>query len=407
MENRATPYDIQSVPRFPETLQIYRIPASSYWQCRYFIDGKYIRKSTKTSDRSEAIIFAKNLFDRVRLADRLDEQKHPHTFAAAARKFLDHQKSRVIVEDLDVRAQVEDQKKLNKDILPFFRTMDVSQITKQTITDYLGSLNDRQLSKSTRNKHIVVIRKVLKHAADAGILKALPRFPTIGIDANPRSWFDRDEYKKLRDTAKKYAKEKYVAHAFVKGKSVRRLVYSDEFYDFIIFSVNVFVRISDIKLLQNKHIKIIKKGDNEGLAIRPPASKTEDRTSISMRSAVAVYRRLLERHQEVGLAGPNDFVFYPEHKNRAYALNIIRRLFDHLLHQTKLKSDANGIARTLYSLRHTALMFRFLYGKDVDIRALAHNALTSVLMLEKFYLAHVKSEMKMKELQSFVWETSQ
>jgi integrase-like protein len=404
VENRTTPYDIQSVPRYPDTLQIYRIPASSYWQCRYFIDGKYIRKSTKSTERSEAITFAKNLFDSVRLADRLDEQKHPHTFAAAARKFLEHQASRVAVEDLDVRAQYEDQKKLNKDILPFFRTMDVSQITKQTITDYLGSLNDRHLSKSTRNKHIVVIRKVLKHAADAGILKALPRFPTIGIDANPRSWFDRDEYKTLRDTAKKYAKEKYITHAFVKGKSVRRLVYSDEFYDFIIFSVNVFVRISDIKLLQNKHIKIIKKGENEGLAIRPHCSKTEDRRSISMRAAVPVYWRLLERHQEFDLAGPNDYVFYPEHKNRAYALNVIRRLFDHLLHQTKLKTDANGIVRTLYSLRHTALMFRFLYGKDVDIRALAHNALTSVLMLEKFYLAHVKSEMKMKELQSFVWE---
>ena len=150
---------------------------------------------------------------------------------------------------------------------------------------------------------------------------------------------------------------------FVKGKSVRRLVYTDEFYDFIIFSTNVFVRISDIKLLQNKHIKIITKGENVGLAIRPPESKTIDRTSISMRAAVPVYHRLLERHQKLNLDGPNDYVFYPEHKNRAYALNVIRRLFDHLLHQTKLKTDANGIARTLYSLRHTALMFRFLYGR--------------------------------------------
>ena len=117
------------------------------------------------------------------------------------------------------------------------------------------------------------------------------------MDANPRSWFDRDEYRKLRETAKRYAKEQYVAHAFVKGKSVRRLVYTEEFYDFIIFSTNVFVRISDIKLLQNKHIKIITKGENVGLAIRPPNSKTVDRNSISMRAAVPVYQRLLERHQ--------------------------------------------------------------------------------------------------------------
>ena len=270
MPSRTTPYQIQSVPKYPATLQIYRIPASSYWQCRYFVDGKYIRRSTETADRSEAITFAKNLFDSVRLADRLDEQKHPHTFAAAARRFLENEKSRVAVGDVDGRTQDEDQKKLSKDILPFFGTMDVSQITKQTIGEYLATLNDRHLSKSTRNKHVGVIRKVLNHACDSGVLKSLPTFPAIGQDANPRSWFDRDEYRKLRETAKRYAKEHYVAHAFVKGKSVRRLVYTEEFYDFIIFSTNVFVRISDIKLLQNKHIKIITKGENVGLAIRPP-----------------------------------------------------------------------------------------------------------------------------------------
>jgi hypothetical protein len=38
------------------------------------------------------------------------------------------------------------------------------------------------------------------------------------------------------------------------------------FFDFLIFSVNVFVRISDIKLLRNKHIKVIQRGKNIGLA---------------------------------------------------------------------------------------------------------------------------------------------
>jgi hypothetical protein len=135
--------------------------------------------------------------------------------------------------------------------------MDVSQITKQTINEYLGSLNDRRLAKSTRNKHVGVIRKVLKHASDSGILKALPTFPTIGQNTNPRSWFDRNEYKILRDTTKKYVKKNFIAHEFIKRRSVRRLIFTEEFYDFLIFSANVFVRISDIKVLQNKHIKII------------------------------------------------------------------------------------------------------------------------------------------------------
>lgn len=401
MKSRTTPYDIQSIPRYPDGLQIYRIPASSHWQCRYFVDKKYIRKSTKTDDKADAIRFAKELYDSVRLSDRLDQLKHPHTFAAAARRFLEYQASQIATGDIDARNQYEDQRKLKKDVLPFFQTMDVSKITKQTINEYLASLNDRHLSKSTRNKHVGIIRKVLKHASDSGILKALPAFPTIGQNANPRGFFDQKEYKTLRDTAKRFAEEKYVAHAFVKGRSVRRLVFTDEFYDFLIFSVNVFVRISDIKMLQNRHIKIIEKRDLNGLRIIPPNSKTVDRPSMSMEVAMLVYHRLLDRHKKLGLGGVDDYVFYPEHKNRAYALNVIRRLFDHLLQQTNLKNDANGVARTLYSLRHTALMFRYLYGEKFDIYTLAQNALTSVGMLEKFYLSHGVSEKKLADLLKF------
>ena len=401
MKSRTTPYDIQSIPRYPDGLQIYRIPASSHWQCRYFVDKKYIRKSTKTDDKADAIRFAKELYDSVRLSDRLDQQKHPHTFAAAARRFLEYQASQIAAGDIDARNQYEDRRKLNKDVLPFFQTMDVGKITKQTINEYLGSLNDRHLSKSTRNKHVGIIRKVLKHASDSSILKALPAFPTIGQNANPRGFFDSREYRTLRDTAKRYAEEKYVAHAFVKGRSVRRLVFTGEFYDFLIFSVNVFVRISDIKMLQNKHIKIIEKPEINGLRILPPNSKTVDRPSMSMEVAISVYRRLLDRHKKLGLGEPDDYAFYPEHKNRAYALNVIRRLFDHLLQQTNLKKDANGIARTLYSLRHTALMFRYLNGEKFDIYTLAQNALTSVGMLEKFYLSHGVSEKKLADLLKF------
>ena len=303
MKSRTTPYDIQSIPRYPDGLQIYRIPASSHWQCRYFVDKKYIRKSTKTADKAEAITFAKELYDSVRLSERLDQQKHPHTFAAAALRFLEYQASQIAAGDIEARNQYEDQRKLNKDVLPFFQTMDVSKITKQTINEYLASLNNRHLSKSTRNKHVGIIRKVVKHAGDSGILKALPAFPTIGQNANPRGFFDQKEYKTLRDTTKRYAEEKYVAHAFVKGRSVRRLVFTAEFYDFLIFSVNVFVGISDIKMLQNKHIKIIEKREINGLRIIPPSSKTVDRPSMSMEVAIAVYRRLLDRHKKLGLGG--------------------------------------------------------------------------------------------------------
>ena len=125
MKIRTTPYQIESVPKFPEALQIYRIPASSFWQVRYFVDGKYIRRSTGTNDKADAITFAKQLFDSVRLADKLDQAKHPHTFAATSRKFIKHQESLVAVGDIDERNQYEDEKKLDKDVLPYFRALKI------------------------------------------------------------------------------------------------------------------------------------------------------------------------------------------------------------------------------------------------------------------------------------------
>ena len=60
---------------------------------------------------------------------------------------------------MDARKQYEDQKNLNKDILPYFRTIDVSQITKQTINEYLGSLDDRRLTNQLAISTLVSFAK--------------------------------------------------------------------------------------------------------------------------------------------------------------------------------------------------------------------------------------------------------
>ena len=65
-----------------------------------------------------------------------------------------------------------------------------------------------------------------------------------------------------------------------------------------------------------------------------------------------------------------------------------------------LKYDRLDKPRTIYSLLHTALMFRLIKGDKVDIFMLARNALTSVDQLERFYLSHAESRMKIENLQS-------
>ncbi len=173
--------------------------------------------------------------------------------------------------------------------------------------------------------------------------------------------------------------------------------------------MNVFVRLSDLKVLKHRHIRVVKEKESAVSSTRRPPkylllsvtkSKTVNRDSATMPTAVDVYERLLERHKKQGYGKPNDYVFFPQYQNREYALQTIRRQFDFILKEAGLEEDARGRKRTLYSLRHTSLMFRLLKGDNVDVFVLARNALTSVDQLERFYLSHAESSIKIRNLQS-------
>jgi len=270
--------------------------------------------------------------------------------------------------------------------------MAVADITTQTLDEYIDHVSsDRKLSPSTLNKHLVVVRKVLNEARRRGYLKALPLFPSVKRKDNPRPYFKDSDYRRLWRAASDLSKE---------GLKVRYVPLTEEIWDFIVFHVNVFVRVSDLKTLKHRHVQVVKEHGTQYLLLSVTKSKTVNRDSATMPFAVDVYERLLKRHRERGFGKADDFVFFPEYQNREYALQTIRRQFEFILEHAGLKEDSRGRARTLYSLRHTALMFRLLKGDNVDIFLLARNALTSVDQLERFYLSHVESRTKIENLQS-------
>ena len=63
MTSRHTPVEQHSIAGFPETLVIYRMPASRYWQVRAYVAGRgLLRKSTRSSERTSAVAFAKDFY---------------------------------------------------------------------------------------------------------------------------------------------------------------------------------------------------------------------------------------------------------------------------------------------------------------------------------------------------------
>ena len=55
--------------------------------------------------------------------------------------------------------------------------------------------------------------------------------------------------------------------------------------------------------------------------------------------------------------------------------------------------------RSLYSLRHTAIMYPLMFGDGFNTLALARNARTSVEMIDRFYAKPLSGEMNIDVLQ--------
>jgi len=115
---------------------------------------------------------------------------------------------------------------------------------------------------------------------------------------------------------------------------------------------------------------------------------------------VRLYEALLKDAQARGFGQPQDFLFLPEVTNRTTAMVLMDVHFRRVLEATGLRQGHRGQNRTLYSLRHTCITFRLLFGSGIDLLTLAKNARTSVDMIERFYASELSAEMKISMLQS-------
>jgi len=108
---------------------------------------------------------------------------------------------------------------------------------------------------------------------------------------------------------------------------------------------------------------------------------------------VFVFEKVLAYQTARGYGAPDDYVFFPEESNRRLVLDITGWSFNWILKDLGIKMGPHGADRTLYSLRHTAITFRLIYGGNIDLLTLARNARTSVEMIDKFYASTLTSEM--------------
>jgi integrase len=384
------------------TLTIYKMAASPFWYARYYEDGKIIRRSLKVTDKRDALAAAKALFVDIKhhKMNRLPYAKGSG-FEVCARGLLKENEARVARGELSQIKMQLDRARLEADLLPHFRKYEIADISYAVISDYINKLSTpkRPLSVNTLKIHLSHIKTILRYAQRVGVINSLPAFPTLKTIDTPRPWFSPEEYSALHSVCRANI-GRVLKQAGTKGEQKRNISITQELYDLVIFMTNSFIRPTDIRILQLKHIHAVR-GKQTYLRLTHPATKGHASPVVTMPEAVEVYDRIIARQIANGFGKPDDYLFQPEHaENRDYAMRTLTRQFDQLLLLAKLKTNAAGERRALYSLRHTCIMFRLTKGDNVALLTLARNARTSPEMIDRFYGKHLTAEMNVEQLQS-------
>jgi hypothetical protein len=260
-KNRTVPISdtIQKVKGY-NTLTLYMMEASPFWYVRYYEDGKIYRRSTKTTDKRDAVKFAHDFFAEIKLKKM---NKLPFTkksgFEVCARGLLKENEGRLLRGEISQSKQTFDEARLEKDLLPYFERYEVADIDYKAISGYIASLStpERQLSTNSLKVHLSHIKTILKYAQRMGVIIALPAFPKLATIDKPRGWFNSFEYSKLHNTARASVGKTFrVTDA--DGNNPRNVELTAELYDLILFMTNTLIRPTDIRVLRHKHITIVR-----------------------------------------------------------------------------------------------------------------------------------------------------
>jgi len=387
---------IETIPNYPKKLVIFKVESSPYYWSRVYVNGRYSVRSLKTDNRKLAQKAAIKFFTDILVDHRVGVAKplKSRTFTNVGNDYLE-----TINDGGKTRRYADDKNRFNNGLVPFFAEDDVGEITNARISELMKFLAERGIAPATINHYLIVLRKILKFANDNRLIDTVPNFPKVNgktTALTKRDFFDLKEMGALTRAVDKMVKE---------GVKVRGVAVTHELKYLIQFMVNSFIRPSDLRVLKHAHVAVkpIPDATNPAYAnfliLSHPATKTTDQEVVTMPAAYRCYTALKADQEKRGYGKKTDHVFMPEYPNRNTMMNVLGRLFREVVKRAGIKEE--GEKHTLYSLRHSSIMFRLMLGHGINTLQLAKNARTSQAMIEKFYASRLTNLMNVTELHSF------
>lgn len=416
---------ITQVRQLPKSAIIYKCAATRFWQFRVFLEGAQRKVSTRTEDIEEALRKARLIY-----ADMLN---NIHGDEEGKRKISSKRTLEVVAKSLFAKQEVmikqgelnKDKNKIeryvfNKHIKTYFANKELRSIKSDELEHFKMYLVEQNLSKSTQKVYFNLMSKLLKEAVKKEYINHVPIIPRVRLEDEPRGYFDSGEYTKLWQAARNNVGKIY--HFAYKDKPAeevseepsepvqpkkrsgpkpqpdadkyyRSVKITVDCYHAILFMRNTYIRPTDLKYIRHGDVNLYKRDGITLLELRHKSTKRHSAYMASTPQAVEYYERILAERIKEGFGDAGDYIFFPNQKNREYALKELTRQFNAILEMTNLKVDSFGKQRTLYSLRHTAIVTALRSG--IPIAVIAANSRTSIDMINRFYGSHINSALEM------------
>lgn len=415
---RTTPIKstIVRISGLPKSAILYKCEASSYWQFRVFMEGKQRKRSTKEEELAKATIQAKLIYaDMLKVmngGETLSQPSSRKTLQTVAKALWAKNETRVKNKELHKDKVGKDTYVFERHIWPFFKDKELGRIDGETLEEFKTYLANKDLSPATQLSYIQLVMSLLTQALSKRLINHLPPKPRVRVEDEARGYFNEDEFRTLLDVALNNINQSY---DFVgkNGKVYRRTRITPELYLLIDFMVQTYIRPTDIGVLRHRHVHEVVRNKIKFIELRHPSTKRHKNYMLGTELALSRYQAIIEYRRNGGMfagkavpdvlsvdkrpdnppIGPDDYLFMPEVENRESAMNALATQFMALLEIAGMRRDEESKPRTLYSLRHTAIVHSI--HKGLPLEMIAANARTSSEMIRRFYGSHVKSVLYM------------
>ena len=372
-------------------VSIYKRQGSDQYYGYLRINKLKFRKCLESTDRKESEKLVIEWKQELMLDPQSPVSEFDNTFIHYSNKLIEREMTYPLTpSQLEPYKETERLLKRTNGCNDFFGIRDIRSIKKSDVDEFIHqlSLTKNKLGLSTVRKHLNVLRKTL-NLSDTHV--EFPRLNGSTKKPQRRGYFTKEEYRKLRDQSLKLVGFKWTE----RNGTIYEI--DHDLHDFIVFMTSSMLRptVGEIYSLQHKHIH--RKTTDKGTPYLEFTlnRKNKQMTVQTLSTGSYCYEKLVDRRNQKRI-DPNEYLFLPKYQNRRHCMSVMSRMFNELLNEIGLKYGSNNEVRTLYSLRHTSIIFN-LQHSDLDMFEVSKRSDTSIKMIEDFYYPESQMDEKLSK----------